>query len=42
MMHEDFRITYSECSKDDWAEVDFHPDLEEMRTGLLANLPTWE
>lgn len=35
----DYRIHFSECRAEDWAEVDFHPDLEEISKHLFADLP---
>jgi choline kinase len=34
LMRRGHAINYVECSTDDWAEVDFHPDLELMRNHL--------
>ena len=42
MMHDGFPIAFSECAPGDWAEVDFHPDLQEMRRDILADLPSWD
>lgn len=38
MMREGHRVAYVECSPSDWAEVDFHPDLESMRRQVLGDL----
>jgi choline kinase len=34
LMREGHPIHYSECGPNDWAEVDFHPDLDHMRQQL--------
>ena len=34
LMDEGYRITYCECSPEDWAEIDFHPDLELIRANI--------
>lgn len=34
LMRQQYVIEYSECQDDEWCEVDFHPDLDEMRTQL--------
>jgi hypothetical protein len=38
MMREGHRVAYVECARSDWAEVDFHPDLESMRRQVLGDL----
>ena len=38
MMREGHRVAYIECAPSDWAEVDFHPDLESMRRQVLGDL----
>ncbi len=38
MMHDGNRVAFVECSPADWAEVDFHPDLESMRRQVLNDL----
>jgi len=38
MMRAGHRIAYVECDDGDWAEVDFHPDLDEMRSQVLSRL----
>jgi choline kinase len=37
LMKRGHAVHYVECGPDDWAEVDFHPDLELMRTHLKLN-----
>lgn len=38
MMRQGHRIAFVECDEGDWAEVDFHPDLDEMRSQVLSRL----
>lgn len=42
MINNGYPIQYVECSADDWSEVDFHPDLQQMRAQLRDSLPHWE
>jgi choline kinase len=38
-------VSYSECSPEDWAEIDFHPDVDliRQRIGRKSSLPEgWE
>lgn len=34
-----FKVNYSICKKEDWGEIDFHPDLETIRTYLGRYVP---
>ena len=34
VMDDRFPVNYSECSEEDWSEVDFHPDLTTIRNNL--------
>ena len=34
VMNEGFLVRHSECSEQDWSEVDFHPDLKTVRNNL--------
>jgi choline kinase len=38
MMRDGHRVSYVQCDPSDWAEVDFHPDLEAMRRQVLNDL----
>jgi choline kinase len=38
MMSDGYRVSFVECAPTDWAEVDFHPDLESMRRQVLNDL----
>jgi choline kinase len=40
MMRDGHPVHYSECSSEDWAEIDFHPDLKAMRQQALRDLPS--
>jgi L-glutamine-phosphate cytidylyltransferase len=42
MIQEGYTLTYRECAEDEWSEVDFHPDLQQMRRQLEQSLPHWE
>lgn len=34
LMEEGYPVSFSECSPDDWAEIDFHPDLALIRENI--------
>jgi choline kinase len=38
MMSDGHRVSFVQCAPTDWAEVDFHPDLEAMRRQVLNDL----
>lgn len=40
LMREGYLINYSECSTADWAEIDFHPDLQHMKLHLQNQIST--
>lgn len=37
LMDSSFPVHYSVCAEDDWKEIDFHPDLEIIRSQVRAN-----
>lgn len=42
MIRDGHSLTYRECKENDWSEVDFHPDLQQMREQLKQTLPKWQ
>jgi choline kinase len=42
MIQDGYPVNYLECNEDEWSEVDFHPDLQQMRQQLSESLPHWE
>jgi L-glutamine-phosphate cytidylyltransferase len=42
MIKNGYPIECMECDEDEWSEVDFHPDLQQMRQQLKESLPHWE
>lgn len=38
LMRENYPVHYAECGQDEWSEVDFHPDLDQMRSNLRLKL----
>lgn len=42
MVRDGQMLTFRECDEDEWSEVDFHPDLQQMRQKLKESIPRWE
>ncbi len=42
MIRNGYDVRSRMCGEDEWSEVDFHPDLQLMRSQLEQSLPHWE